>query len=93
MAEDGYCERNANDRVLRLGEDGLSTYGIVRLVKDSDYPNNGLNCALKIIAPLNYKLLVHINYIDIYTPGPNDGDCFPDYLTVTINGVCKEILY
>lgn len=73
------CVSNAENRTLYLGQNGVSTYGIIRLTRASDYGTN-LNCAMRIVAPDDddYNIQIDVTYVDIYAP--NDDVCMPDYL-------------
>lgn len=73
------CVRDPSQRVLNLGDFGLSTYGIVRLTTTKDY-GEGLECALRIDSPPEYSLHVEIVWVDIYW---TNAACIPDSLQIS----------
>lgn len=73
------CVSNAENRTLYLGQNGVSTYGIIRLTRENDYGTN-LNCSMRIVAPDDddYKIQIDVTYVDIYAS--NSEVCMPDYV-------------
>ncbi len=74
------CVSDPASRILQLGG-GVSTYGVVRLTRSTDYVSN-LNCAMRIDAPAGYSLFVEIAWVDIESTTTTCGNN-QDYLQIT----------
>lgn len=83
------CVRDPSQRVLNLGDFGLSTYGIVRLTTAKDY-GEGLECALRIDSPPGYSLHVEIVWVDIYW---TNVACIPDSLQISSSDFTSKFLF